>query len=264
MQLNVPAKIFVPTISSPAKIERIRSYGADLVVGGERYAEALAASEAWAAKPARCRCTRSISAKRCSARAPSARARPRRRPTRYLLVAVGGGGLIGGIAAWYRGARARRRRRAGAGADAERGAQGRTSGRRAGRRHRRRFAGAAARRGADVSDRPRLRRSRRPGRRRGDSPARSASSGTALRIVAEPGGAAAFSALLSGAYKPARDERVGVRRQRREFDRGAVRMNASSRAKARLRACATHTRTRLRRPALRQPRYALSAAPSAV
>jgi threonine dehydratase len=32
----------------------------------------------------------------------------------------------------------------------------------------------------------------------------------ALRIVAEPGGVAATSALLSGAYQPARDERVGV------------------------------------------------------
>ena len=31
-----------------------------------------------------------------------------------------------------------------------------------------------------------------------------------LRIVAEPGGAAAFSALLSGAYVPSRGERVGV------------------------------------------------------
>jgi threonine dehydratase len=31
-----------------------------------------------------------------------------------------------------------------------------------------------------------------------------------LRIVAEPGGAAAFSALLSGAHVPARGERVGV------------------------------------------------------
>ena len=50
MQLKVPAKIFVPTISSPAKIDRIRAYGADLVVGGERYAEALASSEAWAAE----------------------------------------------------------------------------------------------------------------------------------------------------------------------------------------------------------------------
>src|SRR5215468_6144694 len=33
MKLGVPAKIFVPTISSPAKIARIREYGADLVVG---------------------------------------------------------------------------------------------------------------------------------------------------------------------------------------------------------------------------------------
>jgi len=31
-----------------------------------------------------------------------------------------------------------------------------------------------------------------------------------LRIAAEPGGAAAFSALLSGVYKPERGERVGV------------------------------------------------------
>ena len=44
MRLGVPAKIFVPTVSSPAKIARIRSYGADLVVGGDRYADALAAS----------------------------------------------------------------------------------------------------------------------------------------------------------------------------------------------------------------------------
>jgi hypothetical protein len=32
----------------------------------------------------------------------------------------------------------------------------------------------------------------------------------ALRVVAEPGDAAAFSALLSGAYRPAAGERVGV------------------------------------------------------
>src|SRR5262245_31966116 len=42
-KLGVPAKIFVPTISSPAKVQRIRDYGADLVVGGDRYADARAA-----------------------------------------------------------------------------------------------------------------------------------------------------------------------------------------------------------------------------
>ena len=31
-----------------------------------------------------------------------------------------------------------------------------------------------------------------------------------LRLATEPGGAAAFAALLSGAYLPAADERVGV------------------------------------------------------
>src|SRR5690242_9053450 len=49
MKLALPAKIFVPLISSPAKIQRIRDYGADLVVGGERYSDALAASEEWRA-----------------------------------------------------------------------------------------------------------------------------------------------------------------------------------------------------------------------
>ena len=44
-RLGIPAKIFVPRVSSPAKIERIRETGADLTIVGERYAEALAASE---------------------------------------------------------------------------------------------------------------------------------------------------------------------------------------------------------------------------
>ena len=100
----MPAKIFVPTISSPAKVERIRSYGADLVVGGERYAEALAASEAWAATtgalPVHAFDQRETLlgqgtlALELEAQAPD---------LDTVLVAVGGGGLIGGIAAWYRG-----------------------------------------------------------------------------------------------------------------------------------------------------------------
>jgi threonine dehydratase len=44
-KLGIPATIFVPSTSSPAKIERIRGYGATLVVEGERYADALARSE---------------------------------------------------------------------------------------------------------------------------------------------------------------------------------------------------------------------------
>ena len=45
-QLGVPATIFVPDITSPAKAERIKGYGAKLVMAGSRYADALAASEA--------------------------------------------------------------------------------------------------------------------------------------------------------------------------------------------------------------------------
>jgi threonine dehydratase len=47
-RLGMPAKIFVPTVSAPAKIERIQRLGADLVVAGDRYADALAAAEQWA------------------------------------------------------------------------------------------------------------------------------------------------------------------------------------------------------------------------
>ena len=50
MKHGIPARIFVPEISSPAKIRRIRDYGAELVVGGDRYADALAASESWVAR----------------------------------------------------------------------------------------------------------------------------------------------------------------------------------------------------------------------
>src|ERR1700737_3517467 len=49
-KLSVPARIFVPRVSEPAKIERIREYGATLDVVGDRYADALAASQEFAAR----------------------------------------------------------------------------------------------------------------------------------------------------------------------------------------------------------------------
>ena len=111
-------------ISSPAKIARIRAYGAELVVVGERYADALAASEAWARRPRRAPRARVRPASRpCSARARSAWSSRSRRRLDTVLVAVGGGGLIGGVAAWYAGARQGHRRRARRRADADRGAE---------------------------------------------------------------------------------------------------------------------------------------------
>ena len=70
-RLGIPAKIFVPAIASPAKIQKIRESGADLVVAGDRYADALAASIEWAGTTGALPCTPSTSARRCLAKAPS-------------------------------------------------------------------------------------------------------------------------------------------------------------------------------------------------
>ena len=102
-RLNVPAKIFVPSISSPAKIARIRSYGADLVVGGERYADALAASEAWAAQSGALSLHAFDQRETLLGQGSVALELEQQAALDTLLVSVGGGGLIGGIAAWYRG-----------------------------------------------------------------------------------------------------------------------------------------------------------------
>src|SRR5918997_5540717 len=50
MKLRKPATIFVPSVASKTKLDRIRSYGAELVIEGDRYAESLEASEAWTAQ----------------------------------------------------------------------------------------------------------------------------------------------------------------------------------------------------------------------
>src|SRR2546429_4978326 len=47
--LGVPARIYVPGISSAAKVARIRGNGAQLIIAGDTYADALAASQKWAA-----------------------------------------------------------------------------------------------------------------------------------------------------------------------------------------------------------------------
>jgi threonine dehydratase len=43
-KLGVPATIFVPSVTSPVKLTKIRRYGAELVIVGDLYADALAAS----------------------------------------------------------------------------------------------------------------------------------------------------------------------------------------------------------------------------
>ncbi|HXQ04188.1 MAG TPA: pyridoxal-phosphate dependent enzyme, partial [Bradyrhizobium sp.] len=103
-QLKVPATIFVPDITSPAKAELIRNYGARLVVAGTRYADALAASEAHIAQTGAMPIHAFDQTETLLGQGTvGLELEQDARDIDTLLVAVGGGGLIGGIAAWYAG-----------------------------------------------------------------------------------------------------------------------------------------------------------------
>ena len=210
MTLSIPAKIFVPKISSPAKIARIRSYGADLVVGGELYADALAASEAWAAQSGALPVHAFDQAETLLGQGTLALELEEQAPQLdSLLVSVGGGGLIGGIAAWYRSRvpvigvepeaapTLTRALAAGRPVDAEAGGLAADS--------------LAPRRVGELVF-PIARQHVARVILVGDDEIRQAQMvlWDKLRIVAEPGGAAAFAALLSGRYVPRAGERVGV------------------------------------------------------
>ncbi len=101
-KLGIPAKIFVPTVASSDKIDRIRRSGADLVIVGDRYADALAASERWLAQsgamPIHAFNQRETLLGQGTVALEFDQQCPR---LDTLLVSVGGGGLIGGIAGWY-------------------------------------------------------------------------------------------------------------------------------------------------------------------
>jgi len=104
MKLGVPAKIFVPSVASPAKIQQIKEYGADLVVGGERYADALLASEAWLAESGATRIHAFDQVETIRGQGTvGLEFEQQARDLDTLFISVGGGGLIAGVSAWYRG-----------------------------------------------------------------------------------------------------------------------------------------------------------------
>jgi len=210
MRRGIPAKIFVPTVSSPAKIERIRACGAALAVTGERYADALAASEIWSTETGALQVHAFDQVETLLGQGTVGLELSQQAPgLDTILVPVGGGGLIAGIAAWYAG-RARI-----VGVEPE-GAPTLSSALQAGRP-------VDAATGSVAAD------SLAP-RRVGeltfpiaqayvervvlvsDDAIRLAQRALwdVARLVAEPGGAAAFAALQSGAYRPGTGERVGI------------------------------------------------------
>jgi len=212
---GVPARIFVPTVSAPAKIERIRRLGAELVVTGDRYADALAAAQAWeqswgamsvhAFDQPHTLLGQGTLALELAGQAAELDAGG----LDTVLVPVGGGGLIGGIASW--------------------------------------FAGSVRVIGVEPDGAPTLTRARAEGRP-ADAPAEGVAADAlaprrvgelvfpitqayvedvvlvgdaailaaqrslwqAVRIAAEPAASVGIAALLTGAYKPAPGERVAV------------------------------------------------------
>jgi threonine dehydratase len=207
---GVPAKVFVPRISSPAKVQRIRDYGADLAIVGENYGEALAASEQWARDTGALAVHAFDQEETILGQGTVALELEEQSPDRdTVLAGVGGGGLISGIASWYAG-RARvigvepegaptltRALEAGRPVDApvQSIAADSLAPTRVGER-----TFAIASRLVDrvilVSD-DEIREARRALWR-------------VLRIAAEPGAAAALAAVLSGRVRPAEGERIAI------------------------------------------------------
>jgi threonine dehydratase len=209
-QLGYRARIFVPEISSPAKVARIASYGAEIVQKGANYNEALTLCEAHIAETGAVGVHAYDAEATLEGQGTLARELEDQSPGfDTLLVAVGGGGLIGGIAAWYQS----RVRIVGVEPFTCNTLHAALS---AGARVPVKASGLAADSlGATtvgklmfeiakdhvssvalISDDDIRNAQRRLWRE--------------MQLVTEPGGAAAFAALLSGAYKPEKDERVGV------------------------------------------------------
>jgi threonine dehydratase len=213
--LGIPAEIFVPEAASPVKVARLRALGAAVTVTGAYYADAYAASRRRAEDTGalvvhaydqpEVAAGQGTLAMELAAQAPD---------VDTVLVAVGGGGLLAGVAAWWdEGADDRAVRivavetertatlasalRAGAPVDVEVGgvAAEALGARRIGEHG---FAAAvrAGVRSVLVGDEAVI--------------AARQALWDELRVAAEPAGAAALAALRSGAYRPRGGERVAL------------------------------------------------------
>ena len=209
-QLNHKATIFVPDVSSPVKIARIKSYGADARVGGARYADALERCEAFIAQSGALSVHAYDAPETVAGQGSVGLEWQEDAPELdTVLVAVGGGGLIAGISAWYgksvkvvgvepEGSRALHASlEAGRPVDVTVESVAADS---LGARNTGQLVYDIAKANVDhvalVPDEAIVEAQRLLWDR--------------LRVAAEPGGAAALGALVSGRYKPKAGEKVGV------------------------------------------------------
>ena len=211
-RLGVPARIFVPTVVSLSKLQLIRSCGAEVVVEGDRYADALALSERWGETSGALQIHAYDQPETLLGQGTVGAEVERQAPgLDTLLVAVGGGGLLGGIAAWYADGPPIRLV-----AVEPEAAPTLTAALAAGRPVDAPAGGIAAdslapRRVGELMF-PLARKHVASALLVSDDAIRAAQTALwqVLRVAAEPGGAAAFAALLSGRYVPGPAERVGV------------------------------------------------------
>ncbi len=209
-RLGIKARIFVPEISSPAKVARIRLAGAEVVQQGQRYADALALCEAYQRASGAAGIHAYDAWPTIEGQGTTGLEWERQAGTLdTVLVATGGGGLVSGIALWFQ-------RRVKVVAVEPEGSRALHAALEAGRSVDVPVESIAADSlGArSVGDKVHavcaahldhvalvpddaIRQAMR-------------TLWSDLRLVAEPGGTAALAALLCGAYKPAKGERVGV------------------------------------------------------
>ena len=210
MKLGRPATIFVPSVASPTKVNRIRSYGAELIIAGDRYADSLQASEAWTKQSGAMPIHAYEGDETLLGQGTLGLELEEQDPKLdSLLVAVGGGGLIGGVAAWYQdrlklisiepmeAPTLNLALNAGRPVDSPAGgiAADSLAPRQVGQQMfpiAQKFVNSSIL----VSDEEIIAAQKRLWE--------------TVRVVAEPGGAAAFAGLLSGRYKPEPGERIGV------------------------------------------------------
>lgn len=209
-KLGVKARIFVPSVSPPVKVARLKAYGAEIVMPGETYPDAQAACQQYVAESGAMQIHPFDHVETLIGQGSVGLEFEEQVPNLdTLLVAVGGGGLIGGIAAWYEGRvkmiavepelapNLDHALKAGAPVEAPGGGVAKDS--------------LAAHIAGQLMF-PLAQKYLDPVLLVPDDSIREAQLllWDRLRIVSEPGGAAAFAGLVSGRYLPQPGERVGI------------------------------------------------------
>ena len=214
-KLGIRAHVFVPEIATPAKIAKIKAYGAEAIIGGGSYAEAQQRCDQFVAESGALSIHPYDAVETIAGQGTLALEweedleRLGLSSLDTVLIAVGGGGLIAGAAAWFGG----RVKVVGVEPEGSRALQ----------------AAFAANAPVDVAVKS-IAADSLGAKRVGELNFRIARRFVSdvvlvtdkaiveaqrvlwaeVSVIAEPGGAAAFAALASGAYRPESDERVGV------------------------------------------------------